>query len=99
MASAHPDCWGRPWGGVVLEQTDPRAWAGTTAFPDEYPNPLAIACHVARCESQGLLDDRIPVFWDFGRVWWERPEAIRPYDEDQAAWRIAREAKRREYRS
>lgn len=30
---AHPDCWGKPWKGMVLSPDDPRAWESTIAFP------------------------------------------------------------------
>ena len=30
---SHPNCWQPPLKGVVLEQSDPRAWMGTLAFP------------------------------------------------------------------
>jgi len=29
--AAHPDCWWRPWKGVVLALDDPRAWSRTIA--------------------------------------------------------------------
>ena len=83
----------RPWAGVLFDVIDPRAWANTIAFPEERPSALAVACHVARCQHEGLLDDRVPVLWDFGdyqRVMWERPRILRPYREDVAAWRVAR---------
>lgn len=94
-ASAHPDCWQQPWAGIVLDQADPRAWAGTIAFPFPEANicPLMVACHVTT-----LLDDKIPVLWDFGdhaRVYWEDAKHLRSYEEDVAAWQAARELERR----
>lgn len=96
--AAHPDCWGRPWSGVVLEVTDPRAWAGSIAFPSK-PTRAQVAAHVAHCEANGSdFSDRAPVLWDFGpngsSVHWEKVDgtehAIRPYAEDLEAWSAAR---------
>lgn len=84
----------RPWSGIVLDPIDPRAWAGSIAFPVDRPSPLAVACHVAWCETEGLLDDRIPVLWEFGKVYWERPAVVRRYDEDKILWRAHRRLKR-----
>ena len=52
---AHPDCWGKPWAGVVLSETDPRAWANTLAFPVSSPDPAAVKEHVAECKSMGSV--------------------------------------------
>lgn len=98
-SAAHPGCWGRPWAGLVLELTDPRAWAGTLAFPRGTPSRAEVKAHVAACEARGLtFGDRIPVLWDFGssglKCHWEKCDgtdhAIRPYAEDLADWFKAR---------
>jgi len=90
---AHPDCWGRPWPGVVVPLDDPRAWQGTLAFPrDELPDAGAVSAHVAACLLRGWLRDRVAVLWDFGshgsRCYFESD--LRPYAEDLAAWETAR---------
>jgi len=94
-SASHPDTWERPLGGTVLEMDDPRAWAGTIAFSTETPDPDAVACHVQWCKSQGLLDGKIPVLWDFGKVFWESTDSLVPYIEDCARWRVARRFQRR----
>ena len=91
-SSAHPDCWWRPWKGVVLSLTDPRVWRGTLAFPRGEPDPAAIREHVARYPSLGA--SRVPVLWEFGQVEWERVEAVRRYADDHAAWDVARQMAR-----
>ena len=89
-SSAHPDCWLKPWAGVQLSIDDPRAWAGTLAFPGKRPNRLAVKAHVAKCQAQGLLrGDEVPVLWDFGtykQVWWQSVDGLRPYAEDLQEW-------------
>ena len=95
-ASAHPDAWGRPWSGVVRAVDDPRAWAGTLAFPVGAPDPEAVRAHVLWCRSAGLLADVVPVLWDFEaagrRVYFETASRLRPFADDVAEWESAREA-------
>jgi hypothetical protein len=92
--AAHPDCWGTPWKGVVLEVDDPRSWAGTFAFPMGAPDPQAVKLHVEVCRGLGLPLD-VPVRWDFGRdgcrVYWEKASDLLPYDDDFAAWTAKRD--------
>jgi hypothetical protein len=90
----HSNGWGTPWSGTLLARDDPRAWAGTLAFPESDPDPEAVKKHVKRCDEQLWLDTRVPVLWDFGtysRVLWEDKESLRPYDEDVRQWHIARQ--------
>jgi hypothetical protein len=85
--AAHPDCWGKPLAGTVLDKADPRAWAGSLAFPGSNPDPKAVRAHVERQEAAGFLQDgKVPVAWDFGKVYWERTEKLRTYEADVAAW-------------
>lgn len=37
--ASHPDAWGKPIGGKVLEFCDIRAWANTIQFPMDNPPP------------------------------------------------------------
>lgn len=89
---AHPSCWGQPWTGVVLPLDAPEAWAGSVAFPEAKPAPLSVSEHVARCLRAGLLRDKVPVRWDFGKVLWENPGALRTPEADRAAWTVKRAA-------
>lgn len=58
--------------GTVLAKDDPRAWAGSLAFPEASPDASAVAAHVARCEARGYLSDaKQPVLWDFGKLYWD----------------------------
>lgn len=95
-SAAHPDCWQQPWSGMVLAVNDPRAWTNTLRFLGTPPQE-AVDAHVARCQSQGLLQNDVPVLWDFGphgtKVWWEPITSLRPYDQDAEAWRLARAEK------
>ncbi len=96
-SSNHPDCWGPPWKGQVLEETDPRAWANTLAFPVASPDPDKVAAHVAQCRTQGMVF-WVPVLWDFGteqRCYWTRPEDLRSYAEDYLHWIQEREKSRK----
>jgi hypothetical protein len=90
LSAAHPDCWGRPWKGVVLSPADPRAWRGTLAFPRGEPDPTALREHLARYPSLG--SSRVPVLWEFGQVEWEHADGLRPYVDDVAAWELAHQA-------
>ncbi len=93
--AAHPRCWLKPWRGVLLAQTDPRAWRNSVAFPTLRPNREAVAAHVAWCRSWGGMKT-VPVLWDFGArgkvVYWERPENVRAYADDMAEWERERAA-------
>ena len=67
--------------GQVLSELDPRAWANTLAFPTATPNPEAVKEHVTRCqrlEATHYPDTRprVPVLWDFGRVYWEYIDSL-----------------------
>ena len=95
----HPDGWGRPWSGIVLARTDPRAWAGSIAFGDK-PSPAEVWSHVIK--HWDLLRDEVPVLWFFQdaygkpyeKIFWSKfngkPHAARPYAEDLQAWMLAR---------
>lgn len=50
--------------GTVLAIDDPKAWAGSLAFPSDNPDPEAVKQHVAKCLEQGFFKDgRLPVLW------------------------------------
>jgi hypothetical protein len=58
--------------GVVIAMDDPRAWAGSIAFPTATPNQTEVTAHVKRCQERGdLRGDYQPVMWDFGKVYWD----------------------------
>jgi hypothetical protein len=80
--ACHPDAWGRPWKGTVLAVDNPAAWRGTVAFPSASPDLAAVRKHVEWCLSQGLLANSVPVIWEFGRVYFEPAESLRPYVND-----------------
>lgn len=83
--AAHPDCWGKPWSGVVLAIDDPRAWENTITFPGRRPTRAEVAAHLDRV---GPVRG-VPVLWAFSdgpQVHWERAESLRPYAEDLADW-------------
>lgn len=78
----------KPWRGVVLAHDDPAAWEGSIAFSVR-PSVSAIRAHLARCYSEGLLWDDVPVLWHFAdgqRLYWERASDLRPYEEAIAEW-------------
>lgn len=95
-AHAHPDCWTKPYRGTVVAKDDPRAWARTLAFPQDRPDPAAVAAHVRRCEElYGPDRDVCPVLyvWDGEEVvMWERESALKPYAIMLRLWRSARAA-------
>lgn len=71
--------------GVVLADDDPRAWAGTGAFPTATPDPAAVRAHVVKHRALGSFrgEVRRPVLWCFGRVYWDSklvpaPPAVSP---------------------
>ena len=90
---------GPPWMGILLAVDDPRAWVGTLAFPKPAeadvnwePEAAAVKEHIAKCRERGEVFEKtaIPVLWDFKtyrRVWWERPENLRPYAEEYEEWK------------
>ena len=94
-ASNHPDCWGKPWRGVILNQYDPRAWEHTLAFPMDNPDPELVRQYVVKCIQMADAPSGVPVLWDFGEeghiVYWERGQALSPYADDLADWEECRE--------
>lgn len=64
--------------GTVIARDDPRAWAGTIAFPGPgAPTQKAVREHLAKLDAMGVsVMDKIPVAWDFGKVYWESAEAL-----------------------
>lgn len=78
----------KPWRGTVLAHDDSAAWDGSIAFSAR-PSVSVIRAHLARCYSEGLLWDDVPVLWHFAegaRVHWERADSLRPYDEAISDW-------------
>jgi len=60
------------------------------------PKRADVKAHVAWCRAQGLLDNRVPVLWDFGNretVYWEDVNSLRTYKEDVQEWEKARARK------
>lgn len=103
-ASAHPDCWGTPWSGVVLALNDPRVWSGNLALSTQEK----IDVHIAWCKEHGLLTNTVPVLWDFGdeqvvyfqsTVGGTRCHDLRPYAEDYLDWQSSRAAAYRKLKS
>lgn len=99
-AANHPDCWQSPWKGVLLATDDPRAWAGTIAFPVGSPSREAVRAHLDFCAAAfGTPIRTVPVLWDFGAeglaVRWEQPENLRPYAADYLDWLACRDALRK----
>lgn len=101
---AHPDCWGKPWQGVVIPDDDPRAWTDTLAFSG-VPTREQVRAHldwIKREVDPHYPDEpeRVPVLWDFGdggyKVWWERVGAdqygVKPYGDDLRLWVESRNA-------
>lgn len=58
--------------GIALALDDPRAWAGSIAFPTATPGQAEVTAHVRKCQLRGdLRGDYQPVLWDFGKVYWD----------------------------
>ncbi len=56
--------------GIVLDMTDPRAWAGSIRFPTDSPSPTEVIDHVAWCWRHDLFrDGKQPVLWPWGVMW------------------------------
>jgi len=53
--------------GKVLAVDDPRAWAGTIAFPQDKPSPRAIKEHVLK--HPRIAVKSIPILYKFGVQW------------------------------
>lgn len=99
----HPDNWVRPHEGTILWLDDPRAWAGSLAFPSDSPEQSLVTQHVQRCLDRGLLNDgRVPVLYkstidDHQFVRWDSISSLRPYTETLKVWGNARRERRREF--
>lgn len=98
---AHPDCWGRPWKGVMLAQNDVRAWTNTLAFYGT-PTQDQVDAHIVWCHGLNLLGPEcVPVLWDFKsqigepyqKVHWETfgdgQHDVKPYEDDLRLWQQA----------
>lgn len=77
---------GKPWAGVVLDRTDPRAWVGTLAFRTA-PTVEQARAHLV---AVGGIPKHVPVLWDFGasgtQVYWESLSSLVPYEAEVAQW-------------
>ena len=66
------------WTGIVLPSDSPEAWRGSLAFGEDETSAERIRAHIASCEARGIpMTDRVPVRWEFGRVYWEKPADLR----------------------
>jgi len=98
----HPDCWQPPLKGVVLNQTDPRAWKGTLAFPcrdGALPDSEEVKAHVLRCHGEGLLNDKVPVLYQGVDatgpfVQWDDLDSLLPYADIMSEWEKVKAKKR-----
>ena len=99
---SHPDCWLPPLKGVVLDQTDPRAWKGSLAFPcrdGALPDADKVKAHVEWCLGEGLLKDKVPVLYQGVDasgpfLQWDDLDSLLPYTDMLAEWEKARAEKR-----
>jgi hypothetical protein len=58
--------------GIVIADDDPRAWAGSIAFPSPTPSQAEVTAHVAHCKQNGWGSwHEHPVLWDFGKIYWD----------------------------
>lgn len=91
---SHPNDWGRPHFGQVLDLADGQAWANSTEFPVPVPDLGAVMTHVLREQAQGKLKDIIPVRWEFVRglpqVRWHKISSLRSKDDEYALWKALR---------
>lgn len=91
---SHPDNWGRPALGQVLDYADMRAWANSFDFPEARPDLGRVMSVVLRRKADGLLDDKLPVEWHFeGRirvVRWELISRLRSSADELALWKALR---------
>jgi len=73
----------------VLSPEDPLAWRGTGL--GERPTAAQVRAHLDWITRAGLHLTEVPVLWSFDepRVYWERPEWLRPYAADHQLWRQA----------
>ena len=95
MCDAHPDCWQPPHKGEVLALDDPRAWRNTIKFPDQLPSQEETTDHVLWCLSKNLVDIKVPVLYTTESheqfMQWDNVEKLLPYEQELAAWQIARD--------
>jgi hypothetical protein len=86
---------------VVLDQTDPRAWKGSLAFPcrdGALPDADKVKAHVGWCHGQGLLNDKLPVLYQGVDatgpfIQWDSLDQLLPYAEMLDEWEKARAEK------
>ena len=97
--AAHPDKWGRPIGGQVLDVMSTCVWAHTLEFPVPQPDGGLVMAHVMSLRKQGKLDGVVPVLWDYGdhrQIRWERVDGLRQFSDDIRLWRASKAMRRDE---
>jgi hypothetical protein len=72
--------------GTVLAEDDPKGWKGSLAFPEGEPSREAVRAHIQRYRAlwpELAVHDaaRAVVAWDFGKVYFERADALSPVRE------------------
>ena len=85
----------------MLEQSDPRAWKDSLAFPcrdGALPDPDRVKAHVVWCHGEGLLNDKVPVLYESVDaagpfVQWDDIDTLLPYADMVAEWKKARTEK------
>jgi len=89
--------------GTLLAVNDPKAWAETLQFPGRTPTQAEVDEHLAGKMVAGVFasesaDPRVPIEWDFGKVYWEHTSAIRFITRDWRASRVVDKGPRAYYR-
>jgi len=89
FVGSHPGCWREPWKGEVLRMDDRRAWEGASGYEGR-PSAGQMVSLLER--TQDLRRGLVPVLWNFEnpRIYWERVECLKGYEEDLREWREAR---------
>ena len=73
---------GREWTGIILRRDDPRTWEDTLAFPGRRPTQGEVREHLKGLGKMSAWvgpphDVRVPVAWEFGKVYWEDLKNLR----------------------
>ncbi|WP_432263234.1 hypothetical protein [Cupriavidus sp. TMH.W2] len=90
---SHPDSWGRPMLGRILDPADRRAWANSFEFPESSPDLGQVMSLVIKYKAEGKLDDKVPIEWHFRDVRivrWELIRNLRSAKDEHVYWRALR---------
>lgn len=93
--ASHPDFWGRPLLGRVLDPCDGRVWAHSFEFPEATPDLARVMSLVLRYQGEGRLEGKVPVEWHFKEyqrlIRWASVNELRSAKDEHVYWQALKQ--------